>query len=62
MINKWKKRKDEEARIEELIKLREELTAEKVRRDEAESALVEIADIVAAQDDALVEIAELITE
>lgn len=60
MIACWKKRKEEDARKEEIVKLREELTMEKTRRDEAEAALVEIADIVAAQDDALVEIAELI--
>ena len=60
MIACWKKRKKEDARKEEIVKLREELTVEKTRRDEAEAALVEIADIVAAQDDALVEIAELI--
>lgn len=51
-IEKWKRRKDDEYRAEEQQKHIEDL----------EAALIEIADMAAAQDDALVELAELIGE
>lgn len=49
----------EERRMEELQK---QLEAERQRNDDLEAAAVELADMVAAQDDALVELAELIGE
>ena len=39
-----------------------ELATERQRNDDAEAALVELADLFAAQDDAIVELAELIEE
>ena len=39
-----------------------ELETERQRNDDAEAALVELADLFAAQDDAIVELAELIEE
>ena len=62
MIERWKKRKAEDARAEEVVNLRTELDAERQRADDAEAALIEIADIVAAQDDALVELAGYLAE
>ena len=62
MIERWKKRKAEDARAEEVVNLRKELDAERQRADDAEAALIEIADIVAAQDDALVELAGYLAE
>ena len=50
---------DAEGRINRLQAENELL---KTRSDEAEAALCELADLAAAQDDALVELAELITE
>lgn len=61
-IEKWRKRKAEEARAEEIERLRAELENEKQRNDDLEAAAVELADMVAAQDDALVELAGLIEE
>lgn len=49
----------EERRMEELQK---QLEAERQRNDDLEAAAVELADMVAAQDDALVELAGLIEE
>lgn len=43
-------------------RLTSELAQERQRNDDLEAALVEVADMVAAQDDALVEIAELVGE
>ena len=47
----------EEGRVNRLTS---ELAQERQRNDDLEAALVEVADMVAAQDDALVEIAELV--
>jgi len=49
----------EEGRVNRLTS---ELAQERQRNDDLEAALVEVADMVAAQDDALVEIAELVGE
>ena len=49
----------EERRMEELQK---QLEAERQRNDDLEAAAVELADMVAAQDDALVELAGLIED
>lgn len=49
----------EERRVEALQHMLDE---EKQRNDDLETAAVELADIVAAQDDAIVELAELIGE
>ena len=49
----------EEGRVNRLTS---ELEQERQRNDDLEAALVEVADMVAAQDDALVEISELVGE
>ncbi len=49
----------EEGRVNRLTS---ELTQERQRNDDLEAALVEVADMVAAQDDAIVEIAGIIGE
>ncbi len=51
-IEKWRKRKQEEFQAEEQLR----------RLEDIEAALVELADMASAQDDAIVEIAELIGE
>lgn len=44
----------------EINRLKQELTAEKQRNDDCEAALVELAELAAEQDDAIVELAGLI--
>ena len=46
--------------LRECERLRAELNEEKARANDAEAALVELADLAAAQDDAIVELAEMI--
>ncbi len=44
----------------EINRLKQELEAEKQRNDDCEAALVELAELAAEQDDALVELAGLV--
>lgn len=41
-ITKWRNRKAEEARIEEIQRLREELTVEQARNDETDDLMAEM--------------------